>query len=123
MYMTSEVMLTQNQGYEYGLTVKFSAPADTISENVYPSGYTLYQNYPNPFNSSTSFEFELPENTFVNISVYNMLGQKIGDVVNDYLEKGYHYRNWNAANLSSGIYYYIFRAGEFSEIKKMALIK
>ncbi len=120
MYMTSEVMLTQNQGYEYGLTVKYSAPVDTVSENVYPSDYILYQNYPNPFNASTSFEFELPRNSFVNISVYNTLGQKVAVIINDNFEKGYHYYNWNAPGLSSGIYFYIFRAGDYSVIKKMA---
>jgi hypothetical protein len=123
MYMTSEVMLTQNQGYEYGLTVKYSAPVDTVSENVYPSDYILYQNYPNPFNASTSFEFELPRNSFVNISVYNTLGQKVAVIINDNFEKGYHYYNWNAPGLSSGIYFYIFRAGDYSVIKKMALVK
>jgi len=80
-------------------------------------------NYPNPFNPSTSIRFEVPEKSFINISVYNALGQKVIDLVNETFEKGIYERNFNASDLSSGIYIYKLNAGKYNISKKMLLVK
>jgi len=83
----------------------------------------LYQNYPNPFNPSTTIEYDLPKATDVRIEVYNTSGQKIQTLLNEKLAAGSHQVEFNAQNLSSGIYFYRIEAGEFQDVKKMILIK
>jgi len=78
----------------------------------------LHQNYPNPFNSTTKIKFDLPNNSRVQISVYNLLGNKISDLVNKKFNKGYHEIDFNAKNLPSGLYLYYMNARNFNEIKK-----
>jgi hypothetical protein len=86
--------------------------------------YNLYQNYPNPFNPSTSIEFFLPKQSLVNLKVYDIVGKEIATLVdNDMRKAGLHQVGFNGSNLSSGIYYYKITAGEFTDIKKMMLIK
>ena len=98
-----------------------------------PNGYALLQNYPNPFNPSTKIEYSIPEENFVTLKVYDVLGSEIATLVNGKKSAGYYEVNFsaingsasggNAANLSSGIYYYKLSAGNFSQVKKMILIK
>lgn len=86
--------------------------------------YNLYQNYPNPFNPSTSIEFFLPKQSLVNLKVYDIVGKEIATLVNNGVRKeGLHSINFDGSNLSSGIYYYKISAGEFTDIKKMMLVK
>jgi hypothetical protein len=88
-----------------------------------PSGYYIAQNYPNPFNAETSISFELPKSTFVNLSIYNVTGQLVESLVNEYRNAGYHNVIWNASGVGSGLYFYRITAGEYSETKKCAIIK
>jgi len=74
------------------------------AEIISVSSLTLEQNYPNPFNPSTTVRFTLPENGFVNLSVYNLLGEKVSEIINEELTAGEHQTDFNASNLSSGIY-------------------
>lgn len=83
----------------------------------------LEQNYPNPFNPTTSVSYSLEKPSHVSLIVYNSLGQEVAELVNESQEKGYHTVNFNASNLPSGIYFYKLNAIEFTEIKKMQLIK
>jgi hypothetical protein len=92
-------------------------------DNKIPDTYSLYQNYPNPFNPSTKIKYSVPELSFVNIKVYNLLGQVIAELVNEELQGGNYEVNFDATNLSSGIYFYRFQAGNFVETKKMTLMK
>jgi len=85
--------------------------------------FTLKQNFPNPFNPSTSISFTLPEREFVNLDVYNLLGQKVASLIQNTLEAGLHTVNLTAENLSSGIYIYKLNAGQYSKSMKMTLIK
>ncbi len=85
--------------------------------------YELFSNYPNPFNPSTNIEFQLPENSFVNLVVYNSIGQKVEELVNSFLEKGKYNVKFNAFDLSSGIYFYKLKAGNYRKINKMLLTK
>ena len=88
-----------------------------------PDKFELSQNYPNPFNPETSIRFEVPSLSFVNISVYNMIGEKVVTLVNENMEQGVYLRKLSAENLSSGIYIYRLTAGGTTITKKMTLLK
>lgn len=91
--------------------------------NENPSSYSLKQNYPNPFNPSTEIVFALPNSEFVTLKVYGVLGNEVATVVNEYRLKGTHSVKFDASNLGSGMYFYKIQAGDFSDTKKMTLIK
>lgn len=88
-----------------------------------PSGYQLSQNYPNPFNPSTTINFSIPENSFVKLRVFDMLGREVESLVNEQLSAGSYLFDFNAENLNSGIYFYSIEAGSFIDTKKMILVK
>jgi beta-xylosidase len=88
-----------------------------------PNDYFLGQNYPNPFNNSTMINYQLAMNSNVELSVYNLLGQKVATLVNQEIPLGTHRVTWNAQNSPSGIYFYKITAGGYSEIRKMMLLK
>jgi|WetSurMetagenome_2_1015567.scaffolds.fasta_scaffold15356_4 plastocyanin len=85
--------------------------------------YTLKQNYPNPFNPTTNINFSIPKSGLVNITIYNEIGKEVETIVNQNLTEGSYTINYDASKLSSGIYFYRIKAGEFGETKKMLLIK
>ncbi len=91
--------------------------------SITPRDYNLSQNYPNPFNPSTTINFSLPNNEFVTLKVYNILGSELATLVNRELTAGSYEFDFNASNLASGIYFYELKAGNFAEIKKMNLLK
>ncbi len=91
--------------------------------SLIPDPYGLHQNYPNPFNPATEISYSLPKAGHVNISVYNIMGQKVAELVNNNLTAGIHSVEWDASAMSSGIYLYRIEAEEFSDTKKMLLIK
>jgi beta-xylosidase len=88
-----------------------------------PNDYFGGQNYPNPFNNSTMINYQLAMNSNVELSVYNLLGQKVATLVNQEIPLGTHRVTWNAQNSPSGIYFYKITAGGYSEIRKMMLLK
>ncbi|GEM_PF-1388645 len=88
-----------------------------------PQSFSLSQNYPNPFNPETKINFAIPNAAFVTISVYNTLGQVVSQLVSQEMNAGFYTYDFNASNLTSGIYFYRITAGDFSETKKMMLIK
>ncbi len=88
-----------------------------------PVSYSLEQNYPNPFNPSTVISFSIPSGNNVTLKIFNILGQEVSTLVNDYKAPGKYTVNFNAANLSSGIYFYVLRAGGYFQVKKMMLLK
>ncbi|MBO6793705.1 MAG: T9SS type A sorting domain-containing protein [Balneolaceae bacterium] len=88
-----------------------------------PSEFSLLQNYPNPFNPSTNIGYTLAEKADVELSIYNMLGQKVATVVNQTQEAGSYSITWQAGNLSSGVYIYQLKTGDKSFTKRMMLIK
>jgi VCBS repeat-containing protein len=100
----------------------------TILEELLPKTFALHQNYPNPFNPITTLRYDLPENSIVRITIYNVQGREIKVLVNQYQEAGYKSVRWNATNnygkpISAGMYFYKIRAGEFTQTKKMVLLK
>lgn len=88
-----------------------------------PEGYTLKQNYPNPFNPNTVIEFSIPRSEHVTLEVYNMLGQRVAILLDDAVTSGVHKVEFNATDLSSGIYFYTLRTGGVNLTQKMTLIK
>jgi hypothetical protein len=88
-----------------------------------PTEFALSQNYPNPFNPSTEISFSLPNASDVKLEVYNVMGQKVAVVVDEYLQAGEHTALWDAGSFSSGVYFYRLEAGEFVETRKMVLLK
>jgi len=94
-----------------------------------PKEYSLSQNYPNPFNPSTTFEYTLPKESRVELTVYNAIGQKVAVLMNNAIQTGKQRIVWNAAKLSSGMYFYTLRAVSvsdsrvFTETKKLILLK
>jgi photosystem II stability/assembly factor-like uncharacterized protein len=91
--------------------------------NEIPSKYTLEQNYPNPFNPTTIIKYDISEAGFVSLKVYDILGREVQTLVNNYKNKGTYEVNFNGSNLASGVYLYKLKAGSFTSIKKMMLIK
>jgi hypothetical protein len=91
--------------------------------NEIPTQFILAQNYPNPFNPSTKIRFQVPNSSFVNLKVYDVLGNEVATLVNEERPVGSYEVDFNAAGLSSGIYFYTINAGTFVETKKMILLK
>ena len=103
-----------------------------------PTSYALAQNYPNPFNPGTKIEFALPRQSFVTLKVYNLFGEEVATLVEKNLSAGFHQVNWEAGELSSGVYFYRLQAGDpatgfpnksgqagqgFAETRKLVLVK
>ena len=107
------------------------SPAGTLSNNIdttIPTVFALHQNYPNPFNPTTTFKYQLPEFSVVNISIYDMLGNLVKTLVNTSEPPGIKSVQWNATNnqgepVSAGVYLYSIEAGDFRQTKKMILLK
>jgi len=98
--------------------------SNTITINVNtPDQFNLSQNYPNPFNPNTQIEYSIPKDGYVSLIVYNTLGQKVAELVNEYVSSGEHQINFDASGLSSGIYYYRLVADNNISIRKMILLK
>ena len=102
-----------------GTTTSVSDDADpVIAESI-----VLYQNYPNPFNATTNIQYGIPNASGVRIKVYDILGKEITTLVDEEKQAGVHTAVFDASQLPSGIYYYRFTAGEFSETRRLLLIK
>mgnify|MGYP000868159478 CR=1 FL=1 len=97
--------------------------SDVVEVTVVPAQYELSQNYPNPFNPSTTIKFSLPTETRLKIIIYNMLGELVQTLAEGNYEAGYHKVTFNASNLPSGAYIYRIESSEYTQVKKMVLIK
>jgi WD40 repeat protein len=88
-----------------------------------PDNYSLSQNYPNPFNPSTTIDYQLPVSGFVKISVFDVLGQEVKTLVNEYKQAGSYNVRFDASELPSGVYFYKITSNDFTSTKKLTLIK
>ena len=88
-----------------------------------PMTIFLRQNFPNPFNPSTTVEYTIPQQSFVTLKVFDLLGREVAVLVNEKKDAGRYSVLWDAARLASGIYFYRLKAGEFQETKRMSLTK
>jgi photosystem II stability/assembly factor-like uncharacterized protein len=91
--------------------------------NVVPHVFVLSQNYPNPFNPQTKIEFSVPKTSFTKLIVFDLLGREVTTLVNEELKPGTYEADWDGSNFSSGVYFYKLVAGDFTETKKMVLMK
>jgi hypothetical protein len=103
--------------------LSFGGPTDVHDNNIIVDYFKLEQNYPNPFNPITTINYSIPSGSFVQLVVYNSIGQEIANLVNETIESGNHSVEFDASNLPSGIYFYKLQAGSFVETKKMILLK
>ena len=136
------VYLTVNDTFEGdSITIsleKLRLNEEPVIENIYvvltktlaidnymgiPTEFALSQNYPNPFNPVTTIQYQLPKSTKVNISIYNIMGQLVETLVDEYKEAGYYSVFWNASQVSSGMYFYKIVSGDFSDVKKCVILK
>jgi len=104
-----------NGEYAYSDVVEFQVSA--------PNEFALKQNYPNPFNPSTNIVFQLKEDVNVKLAVYDLLGRQIATIVDQPMKAGTHKVSFDASDVSAGVYFYSIKAGSYSELKKMTLIK
>jgi hypothetical protein len=88
-----------------------------------PDNYNLYQNYPNPFNPATVISYSLPREGFVSLRVYDILGNEVAELANEQKSAGTYRVDFNADNLSSGVYFYRIKIDGFAQAKKMIIQK
>jgi len=115
---------------QYGVPIPFhecawvlNAVGITPGATTIPTKFALYQNIPNPFNSQTKLKIDVPKKGMVSVKVYDMLGREVATLVNSSMEPGTYEANYNASNLSSGVYFYRMNAYDFTDAKRMVLIK
>ncbi|MGE5499773.1 MAG: T9SS type A sorting domain-containing protein, partial [Syntrophothermus sp.] len=113
----------RSTGKEAMLTQSVTSMNVNYSGSVKVNEYSLSQNYPNPFNPSTVINYEVPKASNVTIRVYDMLGKEVSVLVDGYKEEGRYQVQFNAKDLPSGMYIYQIRAGEYTSVRKMMLLK
>jgi photosystem II stability/assembly factor-like uncharacterized protein len=115
---------TLDGGSSTTMFIVSSEPLSSVEyQNNIPSGYSLEQNYPNPFNPSTKIEYKILQPGFVTLKIYNMLGNEIKTLVNEEKNAGSYEIGFNATGLPSGIYFYKLTTNNFTETKKLVLMK
>jgi photosystem II stability/assembly factor-like uncharacterized protein len=119
-----------NNGWAVGLNgtiMKYGDSTFTSIGNDYseqnPTNFKLSQNYPNPFNPSTTVKFNLPQSEYVNLTIYNILGQQMTSLESKYLNPGEHKYTWDASNFPGGVYILNLEAGSYKETIKMTYLK
>ena len=106
----------------YGaLAFQIVTKVETISEVA--SDYSLSQNFPDPFNPSTTIKYQITKNETVSLKIFDILGHEVATLVNEKQSPGTYQVNWNAGNLSSGVYFYRLQTGNFTVTKRMILVK
>ena len=108
--------------------MKFAGDLSTAiashQDHVQPQVFQLLQNYPNPFNPRTTIAYSIPLSGFVELKIYNVLGREIQTLVNDFRQAGSYSFDFDASQLSNGVYFYQLKVGNrFSETKKMLYLK
>jgi hypothetical protein len=110
-------------GYAINLSYILVNTTGVLADNNIIKGYSLSQNYPNPFNPSTTISFDLPTKSYVSLKVFDVMGREVATIASEELSAGTYTRQWNASNMSSGIYFYRLQAGNYFESKKLILLK
>ena len=111
----------------YMLLIHYGVLNEDENEHL-PSSFELHQNFPNPFNPITKINYTLPKHAKVNVSIYNVLGQRVITLLDKKQEYGYHTLTWNGTNsfgkqMATGVYFAKMSAGKFTQTKKMLLLK
>jgi hypothetical protein len=93
------------------------------SVNTLPSEFSVSQNYPNPFNPTTVIKYQLPKDSYVTLRLYDILGREVSVLVDGMKEAGYHEVSFDASRLASGMYLYSLKAGDFTSVRKLVLLR
>ena len=128
VHVTDGIDTVEANNAPFTITIDGGWAMNASAEALIPEVFALHQNYPNPFNPTTSLRYDLPENSLVNITIYDMMGREVKTLVNQTQDAGYKSVVWNATNdygrpVSAGIYLYQIQAGKYISTKKMALLK
>lgn len=107
----------------YSLSAQRTTAVETEKENPLPVEYSLDQNYPNPFNPVTRIKYSVPKESFITLAVYNMLGEKVEELVSETKSAGTYVVDWDAKKFTSGIYICNFRSQNYSASRKLILLK
>lgn len=91
--------------------------------SIVPQNHYLHQNYPNPFNPTTKEKFEILKLSFVKLTIFDVLGKKVDEVINDFKDLGEYEIEWDANSFPSGIYFYRIEVDNYSNTKRMILLK
>ena len=119
---TSYTFRNVTTGHTIYVSFKLTTSVKELNVAI-PTEYFLFQNYPNPFNPSTIIRYDLPKEGMVSIKIYDMLGIEVKTLVNEYKSAGIYNIEFNASNLTSGIYFYKLTLGNITQAKKMLLLK
>jgi plastocyanin len=111
-----------SMGMKGTITVNSATDVKTVRETI-PDNFVLMQNYPNPFNPATTISFALGAKSFVLLTVFDLVGKRVGTLLSVELPPGRYSQQWNAADLPSGVYFYRLQAGDFGETKKLILLR
>ncbi len=125
------ILRIKNTGGQSGMlnrwSIRFEVDENTIGispvSNQIPGKYSLSQNYPNPFNPVTNIKFSIPKSGLITLKVYDIIGREVEQLINQTMNAGIYKYDFDASHLSSGVYFYKLTAGDFTETKKMLLIK
>lgn len=111
-----------NFGQKFVVTV-IDQPSNVDDKNTLLKNFTLQQNYPNPFNPGTIISYSIPKGTFVTLKIYDVIGNEVATLVNETKSAGKYDINFNASELSNGVYLYQLKTNEFTSTRKMILMK
>ena len=116
--------LEKNNSKHYdGVNELLSKLTSVKDKSALPSEYQLEQNYPNPFNPTTTIHYHMPKAEQVKLDVYDIMGRKVATLVDKFMLAGKHQVEFDAAHLSSGVYYYRIQMGAFTDTKRLILQK
>jgi mannose/cellobiose epimerase-like protein (N-acyl-D-glucosamine 2-epimerase family) len=110
-------------GGHFKVTYELTNPVYVANKNTVPVQFKLNQNYPNPFNPTTTISYSIAKSGKVSLKVYDLLGREVTTLINEDQAAGDYRVTFNAGNLSSGVYFYTMQAGNFSESRKLILLK
>ena len=128
VHVTDGIDTVEADNAPFSITIDGANALSAYLEGLIPDEFALHQNYPNPFNPVTTLRYDLPENDFVNITIYDMLGKEVKTLINQTQDAGYRSVIWDATNeygkpVSAGVYLYQIQAGKYISTKKMVLLK
>lgn len=111
-------------GSSFSIIFRFTTgPVGLLNGSLIPTKYSLYTNYPNPFNPVTKIKFDIPKVSFTVVKIYDILGNEVKVLVNEVKQPGAYSVDFDASNFASGVYFYTIKANDFTDVKKMVLIK
>ena len=116
-------LVEEYQGANANALAKTSVEQLTLQGPSVVTQYALDQNYPNPFNPATTISYQLPKDGRVTIKIFDAIGREVTTLVDEFKSSGQYSVKFDASHLSSGIYFYSIRSGDYNAVKKMTLIK